>query len=166
MSMMLKAIYAMRLNSQEKVGSECEKVETEQANKEVKNPISRAEAKAQCELQLSVIVKMSLDGCSVNEIIQATGVKKSFVASTRKQFDILRPKLDDEKAQIRKILMESPDYTHKVSSICKLTGYKSEKVSKIIAKMPQAERGKEEGLKYNYRYNFDVKIGTSRGFVG
>tara|TARA_R110000850_G_scaffold266036_1_gene396235 strand:- start:128 stop:625 length:498 start_codon:yes stop_codon:yes gene_type:complete len=156
MTMMLKAIYAM--NKKPGCTNTEKTTELNIDKKDVK--ISRKETVAMCEMQLSTIVKMTIDGYGIKEITNATGVKRCFISATRKRFGLLRPKLDDERAKIKKILMESPDFTHKVASISKLTGYRSDKVSKILAKIPQAERGTEEGLKYNYKYNFDIKLGA------
>ena len=110
------------------------------------------------KLQYSVIVKMAIDGHTIKEIAKATGVTNSFVASTKQRFGITRPNLADEKTQIRKILMESPDFTHKVSTISKLTGYRNTRISHILSNMPQAERGEKKGLYSYYKYNFDISI--------
>ena len=131
--------------------------------------MSRESIRKHCESQVSTIVKMRLDGFDLGDISQQTATTMSFVSSIMKQFGLVRKSMKEERAQIKDLIMNSEPYTHKASTISKITGIDSAKVSKMLGKIPQIERGVKEGFKFHYRYNFDIKIGdgvTSRGFVG
>lgn len=131
--------------------------------------MSREGIQEHCDSQISTVVKMRLDGFEISEISQQTSTSKSFVSATIKQFGLVRKSMKEERAQIKDLIMNSAPYTYKASTISKVTGIDSAKVSKMLGKIPQIERGVKTGLKFHYRYNFDIKIGdgvTSRGFVG
>ena len=158
MTMMLKAIYAMNKTP----GSAAK---TEYTAQDIDAMIERstkasrvAHSKANCEKQLSTVVKMCLDGHTIDHITKQTGVSIWFVVSTKAKFDLGRAPVVDQKANIKKILMESPAYTHNTASISKMTGYRKDKVTKIIATIPQIERGNVTGLKNRYKYNFDIPV--------
>jgi uncharacterized protein YerC len=130
--------------------------------------MNRAQCREHCQTQLSTVVKMCVDGCSHNEIMLETGVSKSFVSSTKVLFELVRPTLQDDRTVIKNVIMKAEDFAHKVSTLHKLTGIRKERIRNIIEKIPQIERGKSEGIKHHYKYNFDIVLGdgaTARGMV-
>ena len=152
MSMMLKAIKAM---NKKPFGEELPlKVKVKHTT------MSRAESKINCKKQLSTIVKMRIDGAAAIDIVNATGVSKSYVSSVMRQFNLVRPSLDGEYRQVRKILMDAPDYTYKATCISKMTGIARNRVSNILKNIPQAERKQEMGQTLYYKYNFDILLGS------
>ena len=148
MSMMLKGLMAIRAPKSVAVTSD----------DLVK--ISRSECREHCREQLSTVVKMIVDNCSYNEIILATNVSKSFVASTKELFGLVRPSLEQERIIIKNLIMESKDFTHKIGTLYKLTGIRKERIRNIIEHATQIERGKEKGMKHYYKYNFDIVLGS------
>jgi uncharacterized protein YerC len=130
--------------------------------------MNRAQCRAHCQTQLSTVVKMCSEGYSHNEIMLATGVSKSFVSSTKVMFELVRPSLNDDRITIKRVIMNSPDFKHKVSTLHKLTGIRKERIRNIIEKIPQIERGTGKGIMHHYKYNFDIKLGAgaiARGAV-
>ena len=166
MNMMLKAIYAMNKTPGSAPKNEYTPQDIDAMIDRGNNVLSRARSKANCDEQLSTVVKMCLDGYTITEVMEQTGVKKCFVISTKELFGLVRTRKANQELQIRKILMESKPFTHNTASLGRLTGYRSDKVSRIIAKMPQAEKGTEPGLKWHYRYNFDIPADLSCGSIG
>ena len=166
MTMMLKAIYAMNKTPGTAAKTEYTAQDIDAMIERGSNASLRAHSKANCDKQLSTVVKMMLDGYTIKQTMEQTGVKKCFVVSTKALFGLVRPTKMSQESEIRKILMESEPYTHNTISISKLTGYRSDKVSKIIGKIPQAEKGLTAGVKCHYRYNFDIPVGISCGSIG
>ena len=157
---MLKAIYAMNKTPGSAPKTEHTAQDIEAMIERSNNATSRARSKANCNEQLSTVVKMCLDGYTIAEIAEQTGVKQCFVISTKELFGLVRPRKSTQESEIRKILMESKPFTHNTSSIAKLTGYANKRVSRIIAKMSQVEKGTEPGLKWHYKYNFNIPVGA------
>jgi hypothetical protein len=152
MSMMLKAIKAM---NKQPFGKDCRiKVNAKHT------PMNRAESKINCEKQLSTIVKMRIDGAAAIDIVNATGVSKSYVSSVMRQFNLVRPSLEGEYKQVRQLLMNAPDYTYKATCISKITGIARNRVSNILTNIPQAERRRKKGQTLYYKYNFNIELGS------
>ena len=156
MSMMLKGLMAIRpLKPVIKI------------NKDV-TKMNRSQRRKNCQEQLSTVVKMNIDGFSYQEIMDKTKVSRSFVFSTRDDFDFVRPKTKENKVKIVDLIAYSKNYTYTVKSLSNKTGVDKKTIKSIIGKTPQIERGKEKGLKHYYKYNFDIVLGSgpiARGSV-
>jgi uncharacterized protein YerC len=168
MSMMLKGLNAIRTTPPCKVKGTKKKVETVSSIKKDLVSMNMAQRRLHCQAQLSTVVKMAAEGYSHNEIMLSTGVSKSFVSETKVVFELVRPSLTDDRIVIKNAIMESEDFTHKVSTLHKLTGIRKERIRNIIEKIPQIERGTARGIMYHYKYNFDIVLGDgaiARGAV-
>lgn len=168
MTMMLRGLMAIITTPPCKIKGTKKKLETVGAIKKDLVSMNRAQCRLHCQAQLSTVVKMCVEGHSHNEIMLSTGVSKSFVSQAKVMFDLVRPSLDDDRVAIKNIIMRSKDFTHKVSTLHKLTGIRKERVRNIIEKIPQIERGTGKGIKHHYKYNFDIKLGAgaiARGAV-
>jgi uncharacterized protein YerC len=168
MSMMLKGLNAIRTTPPCKVKGTKKKVETVSSIKKDLVSRSKAEVRAHCKSQLSTVVKMAIDGCSHNEIMQSTGVSKSFVSQTKVMFELVRPSLDNDRAKIKSLIMSAVDFAYTASDLHHATGISRTRVTNIIEKIPQIERGREKGFKHSYRYNYDIVLGDgaiARGAV-
>lgn len=130
--------------------------------------MSQKEIKANNETQVSTVVKMCLDGFSVDKITQATRVSANQIYVIKNKFGLIRKSTEDHKRAIKNLIMESTEYTHSIASIYKALELDKNTICRIIRNTPQIERGTGKNLKHKFRYNFDIKFGDgdiARGTV-
>lgn len=130
--------------------------------------MSNAEMTANNKANLSLVVKMCVDKCSVNHIIEVTNVTRGFIFETKEKFGLIRQSRKRKVAQVEALIMNSEPYTHSLTSIEDITGVEKQVISDIIYRIPQIEKGTNKGNKRFYRYNYDIKVGagaTSCGVV-
>lgn len=131
--------------------------------------MSKEEIEANNKAQVSTVVKMCLDGFTVDEIMRATKVSDGNIYAIKKQFSLVRATREDHKRAIKNALMEAPPYTYQLWDLSEKVGIDKTTVSRIISDTPQIQKGNTKGITKKYIYNFDVKVVTeaitSRGTV-
>lgn len=103
------------------------------------------------DYQVSTIVKMVVDGFIDEDIMIKTGVSRSFIYSTKKNFGISKPKAKNTKQRISDLVRDAPDFTYNGRDIIEKVGL-SKYGYRVIDTVIDIERGTEKGNKRRYRY--------------
>ena len=121
--------------------------------KKGKHKFTQQEAAINRVYQLSTVIKMAIDEHTNAEIMEATNTCYSFINKCKREFGLLRPGSEENRAKIKAFLLSAPVLTYTIKEISEHIGLSTCPTYKLILDMPSVKKGTVKGFKHNYYYD-------------